>query len=122
MKFKEERISTLNDKTRMMVRKKQTLLLVAPYSTLILMHVALAIKGKLLHIAASAICLKTWPLRLRYASNSPCSRVRYASKLKNLEVRHASKRGETIKEVGQKEILGEEGLSIVTPFLRYITP
>jgi len=41
------------------------LLLVAPYSTPIFMYVALVIEGKLLHLAASAICVKIWPLRLR---------------------------------------------------------
>jgi hypothetical protein len=41
-----------------MIRKKQSLLLVAPYSTPIFMYVALVIKGKLLHLAASAIVSK----------------------------------------------------------------
>ena len=58
------------------------------------MYVALVIEGKLLHLAASAICVKTWPLRLRYASILPVPEcdMRQSWEILNYDI---SKRGET---------------------------
>ena len=85
------------------------------------MYVALVIKGKLLHLAASAICVKTWPLRLRYASILPVPEcdMRQGWEILNYDI--YQKGVKQIEEVGQRQISGEEGLSIVAPFLRHTT-